>query len=435
MRVCAALLIAFVFALPIAQVSLAVDGDLDPAFGTGGIVITSLMGSDGSDYFYNTHHDAIKVLSDGKILASGVYYDGDIDGNGVFMLYLARFCADGKLDNGSNCGSPAFGTGGITRVSINTINVAYSHRTAAIFEVVEKIILVGSAVPTNNTEVFLARFNADGSLDTSFTGGQTGHNGLVYTEVYGGDDVYGAALLSDGKIAAGGMWNNGASGFGAFAVQYNADGTLDTNFDSDGKKYFKVGAGDNNTYSFAAQPDDKLLLGGRMASGEALVIRLNTDGSLDTTFNSTGYWIYDLGPNIDTIFSLKVDADGKILAAGYKNSLAKDYFLLRLNSNGTLDDTFDGDSGVGNGVVVTPVGSGNDSAAQIMLQADQKILVGGTYDIASGQSGFGIVRYLTDGKLDTSFGSGGMVKLQVSNGVYDENSWGWGRSPRMVNWW
>ncbi len=263
-------------------------------------------------------------------------------------------------------------------------------------------ILVSGAIDDGNAggDFSLMRFNANGNLDTSFSG-----DGIATTDFGGLDVGFSVATQSDGKIIVAGNHD------GDFALaRYNSDGNLDASFSGDGMLTTDFG-GTEAGGSVVVQGDGKILVAGVSLIGSNwnfAVARYNANGSLDTTFSGDGKVLTDFGINQSSI-TLAVQADGKIVVAGggYSGGLSFNGFgLVRYNSDGTLDTSFSGD-----GVVVTDFGG--DSAGQsVKVQADGRILVGG---FSNGD--FAMVRYNSDGTLDTSFSGDGKVTTDI--GGYD----------------
>jgi uncharacterized delta-60 repeat protein len=203
-------------------------------------------------------------------------------------------------------------------------------------------------------------------------------------------EVYSLAVQADGKILVGGLFTK-LVGQGRNSIgRLSADGTLDTNFNP--------GAGDSNPYLFyclAVQGDGRILAGGRFTAlgGQSRtgIGRLNTDGTLDTSFNP--------GAN-NIVLCLAVEADGKILVGGEFSTLGgqnRNYFG-RLNADGTLDASFNpGPNSYVDGLA---------AVVSLAVQADGKILVGGNFTTLGGQSRTNIGRLNADGTLDTSFNPG-----------------------------
>ena len=228
---------------------------------------------------------------------------------------------------------------------------------------------------------------ADGDLDTTFDS-----DGKVTTAIGSGTDrAFSVAIQSDGKIVVAGLSNNGSNDDFAL-VRYNTDGTLDTNFDSDGKVTTAIGSGNEQALSVAIQSDGKIVAAGRSSNGsndDFALVRYNTDGTLDTTFDSDGKVTTAIGSGTETAYSVAIQSDGKIVAAGFSfNGSNNDVALVRYNTDGTLDTNFDSD-----GKVTTDIGSYNDYARSVAIQSDGKIVVAGFSNNGSNDD-FALVRYL-----------------------------------------
>ncbi len=251
-----------------------------------------------------------------------------------------------------------------------------------------KVVLGGYAFNGTNYDFALARYEADGTLDTSF-----GSGGRVLTPV-GTDQDYASTVTiqTDGKILLGGSASDGTKESFALA-RYNADGTPDTSFGSGGKVVTAVGSSTDQGQTVTVQADGKILLGGMsVVDGwfKFALARYNADGTLDPSFGSGGKVITAIGQRSDSAYSVTVQADGKILLGGSADTYSgtgDDFVLVRYKADGTLDAGF-GDGGK----VVTAVGPRGDSAYSVTVQANGKILLGGT--TSGGPSAdFALVRY------------------------------------------
>jgi uncharacterized delta-60 repeat protein len=248
---------------------------------------------------------------------------------------------------------------------------------------------------------------APGDLDLSFGGG-----GKVTTAIgTGGDFGYSVIQQADGKlVVAGSSWNG--SNADVALVRYNADGPLDTGFDGDGKVTTAIGGSDDVGYSVIQQADGKLVVAGYSYNGSSYdfaLVRYNTDGSLDTGFDgdgkvTTAIWC---GTMI-MAYSVIQQSDGKLVVAGTSyNGSSYDFALVRYNADGSLDASFDGD-----GIVTTAIGAANDYAQSVIQQADGKLVVAGYSDNGSNYD-VALVRYNTDGSLDTGFDGDGKVTTAI----------------------
>ncbi|MBP7111441.1 MAG: DUF4347 domain-containing protein, partial [Nitrosomonas sp.] len=296
--------------------------------------------------------------------------------------------------------APTFGAGD-GKLTTN-FGVSDDQGTSMTVQADGKVLVAGRSWNGSNYDFALVRYNTDGTLDTSFSG-----DGTLTTAIGSGDD-YGQsiAVQADGKILVTGYgWNGSTYDFAL--VRYNTDGTLDTSFSGDGKLTTDFGASSDYGYSVTVQADGKILVAGQSNVGGAYdfaLTRYNSDGTLDTSFSGDGKLTTDFGVSDDYGTSMTVQADGKILVAGYSwNGSTFDVALVRYNNNGTLDTSFSGD-----GMLTTDFGASSDYGYSVTVQADGKILVagqsnvGGTYD-------FALVRYNTDGTLDTSFSGDGKL--------------------------
>lgn len=239
-----------------------------------------------------------------------------------------------------------------------------------------KIIVAGG---TDNFE--LARYNTDGSLDTSFD-----TDGKVTTHFSSMACATNIALQSDGKIFVTG-WTDGVPMVGVQSVsaRYNNDGSLDTSFDGDGKQTTGDGGAVDRPSSVALQNGDKIVVAATINNGsntDFALGRYNIDDSLDTSFSGDGKLTTDFGGD-DHAFCIAIQADGKLVVAGdSKNGSNSNFALVRYNVDGSLDTTFSGD-----GQLTTDFG-GDDHAYCIALQADGYIVVAGIHN-----GDFALARY------------------------------------------
>jgi uncharacterized delta-60 repeat protein len=270
-----------------------------------------------------------------------------------------------------------------------------------------KIVAGGSTESgSSDTDFALARYNPDGSLDTSFDA-----DGKVTTDLGGGDYVEAIAIDANGKIVAGGVSYPPANGFSLALARYNADGSLDTSFDADGKLTEEPGYNDQPLTSLVIDGDGKIVVGGADGVGvgaDFAITRYNSDGSIDTNFVFTG-WSYAR----DVVQDLAIDANGMIVAAGSTapvGSGSGDFALARYNADGSRDASF----GV-KGKTKADFG-GDDRGLALALDTNGRIVVGGSASDTS-DTDFALARFNSDGSLDTSFGGDG--KVTTDFGGYD----------------
>lgn len=242
----------------------------------------------------------------------------------------------------------------------------------------------------------IARLNADGSLDTSFNVG-AGFNAVVYTIV----------LQADGKILVGGDFTSYNGITQNSIIRLNTDGSTDTSFAMGSGLTTSGGMAFVNT--IAIQPDGKILVGGRFTdyngTARQRIARLNTDGSIDTSF------VIGSGFNAD-VKTIALQSDGKILVGGsFKTySVNNVNYIARLNTNGAIDSSFNIGTGFG--------GSPSGAVVQtIVVQPDDKILVGGYFTTYKGATQNRIVRLNTNGNVDTTFAVVGGVDNYFVNHI------------------
>ncbi len=268
-----------------------------------------------------------------------------------------------------------------------------------------KIVAAGVSYANGSMAAALVRYTKDGSLDTSF-----GLDGKVITPAV---SAYAVAIQSDGKIVAAG--DNGPQ---AAVFRYNSDGSLDPSFGVGGIVSVSFYDADI-AYAVALQPDGKIVIAGygegpffapQNHTTDFALARLNADGTLDASFGVGGKVIAPFGSGgffADVANSVIIQGDGKIVAAGWAADFDYGYVaLVRLNSNGSFDNSF-GNNGK---VLSYPVG-GNGWAVAATLQPDGKIVAAGGYYNSETDLGFAITRYKTNGSLDTSFDTDGFVTI------------------------
>jgi uncharacterized delta-60 repeat protein len=330
---------------------------------------------------------SVTVQADGKIVVAG--YAQDIQGQGGYNSELVRYNADGSID-------PTFGIGGIV-----SSGPGFATGSGVAIQADGKIVTAGAVFGSPN-HFALARYNSDGSFDASF-----GTGGKVATD-FGTTVPFGLLIQPDGKIVLAG----GADGSLDFGVaRFNSDGSFDTSFDTDGKVTTNFGGTYAAGYGVARTPDGKIVVAGVkefVGTGfdyDFAVARYNNDGSLDSSFGAGGKVTTDFASTDDIPYGVTVQADGKIVASGITDpGGAANFGLVRYNVDGSLDASF----GTG-GKVVTDFGANIEANNSVTMQADGKIVVAGFTFVGTFNADFALARYNTDGSLDTSFGTGGKV--------------------------
>lgn len=335
---------------------------------------------------------SIALQSDSKLVAAGCQKKGL-----NYDFVIVRFNSDGTLDN-------SFGTSGITTTNILKYNFIYSIQ----IQTDGKIIAAGSVDSGTNSDFAIARYNTDGSLDNTF-----GTNGVVITPIGSGHEYAKSCVIqNDGKIIAGGPTID-ANYNGRFAlVRYTSNGTLDAGFGTSGKFIFSmISNNDDQLSSIKLQPDGKIVCVGISISSiydyYYAVARCTVTGMLDNSFGTNGKVITKTNSNgsENSLESIEIQADGKIIVAGTAIYVAPQFCVIRYNPNGTLDNTF-GNMGT---ALCDFYNTGNNSGGRILLQTDGKIIVAGRGYDSNSKAVCLLARFSPSGVLDNSFGTTGRV--------------------------
>lgn len=278
-----------------------------------------------------------------------------------------------------------------------------------------KVVLVGSAeINTDgNTDFAVTRLNTDGSLDTTF--GTNGKKTIAFD--LGGvntDVATCVAIQSDGKIVIGGYSQITISGNFDFAVvRLNTNGSLDTTFSTDGKATVAFDAGgtlDDRAAGLAIQPDGSIVLVGYAKTAfngacDFAIARLMTNGELDNIFSEDGKKRVDLHHGDDRAAAVTIQSNGRIVVVGSAQQVRAgyDFGVVRITPTGSMDRSFTGDGKKTFGF--NRGGSLNDEVSAVALQADGAIVISGTSDTTSGGGDFAVARLKSNGSLDTHFGT------------------------------
>ncbi len=380
------------------------NGSIDTSFGNLGIAITAI----------GTGYDEIWSIiplpqNDGsdRILAAGYSLNGN-----NYDFTLARYNPDGKLDKSfGKFGKTGSGTGIITFPIGEGNDICFS---AAIHRdnndsTISRIFLSGYSDTDSINNFATACFNLSGEKDTTF-----GENGFAVTAIGTSEcEINSLAIQPDNKIVtAGYLWNE--SEFAFSIARYNVDGSLDNTFGMNGIVNFSIGHDNDRAYSVAIQNDGKLVAAGTSTTGgiaDFALVRFNENGTVDNSFGTNGIVTTDISSSTDYLNSIAMQRDGKIVAVGTSfnfSGIKSAFTLARYNSNGSLDDTF-GTSGK----VITPISTSYDYASAIAIQNDGKIVVAGESYNANSEHDFTLIRYNHDGSLDDSFGTSGIVLTSI----------------------
>lgn len=402
-----------VFGLGCVSTTYAVPGALDRTFDLDGKVTTPISPSGNAK--------DLAIQTDGKIITVG-FTPGTMQTNGALSngsdILMIRYNTNGSLDT-------SFGGSGII---ITDFHGAFSDKAAAVaMQSDGKIVVAGRrvyldpATGLETTDVLVVRYHRDGILDSGF-----GMGGQVITDQGNFDESYNVVIQSDGKIVV--LSNN-------FIARYLDNGSLDASFGNGG--IVSNGTAVNNpccTFN-SAYPDgfmpefmalqaDRIILGGKSSTSFA-VVRLNLNGSLDTTFGLNGIAKALSSPNSNNRAPIVVQLDQKIIMVSAASSQQEN--AARFDANGRLDPTF------GNaGTVTFAIPQYFALTGEIAIGNDGRILLGGTAVLPSKlktlvnttpsvQYDFAVVRLDNNGSLDTTFGNKGMVHTDFaeSSAGYD----------------
>jgi len=383
-----AMLVTMLLALVLPTVALAAAGVLDTTFSGDGKVATNVHAT-GDDILRD-----VAVQSNGKILAVGF---SRLSGGTV--ISVVRYRPGGALDTTFSGDGKKFTNLGNT----------YSQAVSVAVQPDGKIVVAGQRCDSSwMCDAAVVRYNANGSLNKTFNG-----DGKAFID-FGGDDngsIGGLAIQPDGKIVfAGYMWNG--SNYDMAVYRLNNNGSMDTTFSGDGKARVGFGSGRyDSARDLVLHPDGKISVVGYSCDVNGVncnfaVARFMSNGALDKTFSGDGKLTTNFGAD-DYCYGAALQSDGKLVVAGerYVDGISDKIALARYNSNGSLDTTF-----AGNGKRVTPFGSA--WASDVLVDLSGKIVVAG-----GANGNFGVVRYYSNGSLDTTFNGSG--KMAIDFGQYE----------------
>ena len=405
-------------------------GSLDSSFGTDGIVKTDLgykitagtnitnvlLQSDNSSYaIFQTYYQnfILKNLPDGSRdsaygengFSSPLYFrpnNAILQPDGKMVLVgggfdISRFNTNGTPDS-------TFSDDGLQTTDFNS---SYSFASRVAVQKDGKIVVAG----LSEQNFALARYNANGSLDSSFS-----NDGKFLTDFlsYFSDGVCAITIQNDGKIVIAGSISAITNTPDFVVARYNADGSTDSSFSEDGKQTTDFNSWSERATSITIQDDGKIVVAGTIEDYEFAIVRYNADGSPDNKFGKDGKQIAHLSDyERNESSSIAIQTDGKILVAGFaeKEGRLSDFALVRFKTNGSLDSSFSDD-----GWQTTDFDSLNNTADFVAIQDNGKVVVAGASSIP-GQSVRGnvcIARYNANGSLDNTFNDNGKINRALS---------------------
>ncbi|MCB8942419.1 MAG: hypothetical protein H6658_01460 [Ardenticatenaceae bacterium] len=351
-----------------------VNGQPDNGFSSDGKVVIPVTAVD-DDIAY-----ALALQDDGKIIAAGSAFNGT---NNDFALI--RLTSTGILDT-------SFDNDGIVITDIESDDDVAK---AVIVYPDGKLLVAGyGSTVIGGSDFVLVRYLPNGNLDTTFNA-----DGIVTTHFGAHEEAHAVILQPDGKIVVAGHTDAGPNGDDFALARYLDNGSLDTTFSFDGKATTDFGGSNDLAQTIGLQYDGKIIAAGFVnnTDDDFALARYQANGNLDTTFDSDGKVITHVSDGDDQAYHLEIQPTGKILLMGFGPHPTQndyDYIIIRYRINGSLDADF----GTG-GLVITDLGTINganrsqDEGYGLTVQMDNKIVVVGFTDLVLGDDDFGLVRY------------------------------------------
>lgn len=373
-------------------------GDLDLSFASVGWTRISF----GSGTSFDTSA-GVAVDSMDRVMLAGSVWNGEPTG---YDFTLARLDANGTLDS-------SWGSGGKSTASFGNGSINSDFAAAVAMDAAGRAIVVGTTTANSTGKDFaVARFDVAGTLDSTWGNGGRVTTDFLAASSEGAADI--ARIQADGKMVVVGGTQNGV-GSGVAITRYNENGSLDATFGSGGKVTIANPTWQNfNPTSIAMDSDGNFLVAGNVHNGswsDFAAMRIHADGTLDTSFGLFGTASVHFGPLFNTnstAASVAVDATGQIVLAGTVHSLGastgRDFALVRLNTNGTLDTSF------GTGGKTTIHFTFEDILKSMAIDASGRIVVAGNTGLSSSADA-AVARLNHDGTLDSTFGIGGKTSL------------------------
>jgi uncharacterized delta-60 repeat protein len=384
-RIAPAAFLVFMLLIAVPASVAQAPGELDLGFSSDGKVMTNFTSG------FDSANEVL-VQGDGKIVAVGMVSGG----GGRFGV--ARYNDDGTLD--------AAGFSGDGKATIN-FTTGLDAAFAGALDGSGNIVAAGRA-GGGGGRFALARWTPAGTLDPSFSG-----DGKVVTNFTKGDDfAYGIAIQGDGKIVAVGR---GAGSGGVMAIaRYKTDGSLDTTFGGgDGKVTTNFTRGDDRVDAVAIDSTGDIVVAGTAnyfgLDGRFALARYDSNGAPVTAFSGDGRLTTNFTPGFDGAFAVAIQGDHDIVAAGQAGA---DLGMARYSSAGVLDTAGFGNSGK----VTTSFSSGVDYADDLGIDYAGRILVAGAANFFGPNSKFALGRYLSDGSLDPAFSGDGKAVTDFTTG-------------------
>ncbi|MEO1258677.1 MAG: T9SS type A sorting domain-containing protein [Bacteroidota bacterium] len=355
-------------------------GQLDPLFGINGMTITHFNG-------YSAEANSMALQSDGKIVLAGIgTTDNDQD------IIASRYLLDGQLDE-------TFADNGQFTFSISSFRDRCYGVTV---DDSDHIYFTGYTNSSNfQSKGFIIKLDSNGSFDSTFA-----EDGVWVSELPNTDEDFREIIIQpDQKILIAGETEILGEPEHATLIRLNQDGSLDTDFGTNGRASALVPNGYNPTFA-ALNNDGTIVTGGFVLESNntnTLLAKFDQDGNIDLSFGLDGVHV-DTYAIEEFARSIAIQADGKLLiGTGSNGSTGRDFGMTRYTQNGLLDIDF-----AEFGRVTTDILSVSNTAHSILIQEDGKIILSGFLGITPNHD-YAIARYEANGDLDESFGFGGKV--------------------------
>ncbi|MGB3076654.1 MAG: T9SS type A sorting domain-containing protein, partial [Chitinophagales bacterium] len=307
--------------------------------------------------FANSYFTDLQLESSGKLLFFGSRKSD---------FFIVRVLPDGTVDN-------TFADNG---KAVTDINSSYDLAHGFIIQPDEKMVCVGQTLVDNILKPIILRYKPDGTLDSTF-GTSTGYT-IIQEIANFGNFIDVVQQPADGKFIAAGYYMDPVTDLNWFYLaRFNNDGSVDSTFDSDGIVTLDFGTGTNQFLTkIALQTDGKIIAVGKVytLSSSACVARFNPDGSLDATFQGGGKQMLPWGITSSSATSCLIQPDDKIVLTGYASNVSSDesFIMMRMLSSGAPDNTFGS-----NGIAENNFGSNAAIATCSTIQSDGKLIAGG----------------------------------------------------------
>ncbi|MDZ4187262.1 MAG: hypothetical protein U1D25_04005, partial [Hydrogenophaga sp.] len=388
-----------------------IDGSLDTSFGQSGVVVTNISGRVASTDWIR----GLAIQNDGKIIVAGYTQKS---GDSTMGLAIIRYNPDGSLDTSFS------DTGVVTSIDSGKHKIGH----AVALQADGKILIAGAVSCTNRQTpgycTLIERYNTDGSIDSTFNG-----PGAIRVDV-NTSGASGFIIQSDGKILIVGSRDDG-NGDELSVARYQADGAIDSTFGNSGVSTVSIGSeigSKNYGTSISRSLDGGILVAGvansRSKNNHFALTKLTKDGQIDKGFGSNGSVVTYVSVPPDSSFAhgMAVQSDGKILVAGESSSPNTNFFpypgvyrqanidfaIVRYTENGELDKSFGN-----NGIAITDFSLLEDRGYSVALQSSGLIILAGssfTHDendsYYGGYDSIAVARYNTKGVLDVEFSAG-----------------------------